>query len=91
MSVVFQNIDPPPHHRLASHCVPPAFGAGEDTLAVWRGGLGVNILEDTRHCSVLYILKYFVNCKVYLNQQLTDNVSIGWGDVRKNAMYIYGE
>jgi hypothetical protein len=41
MSVVFQNIDPPPpHHRLASHCVPPAFGAGEDTLAVWRGGLG---------------------------------------------------
>jgi hypothetical protein len=25
----------------------------EDTLAGWRGGWGVNILEDAGHCSVL--------------------------------------
>ena len=33
---------------------------GEDTLAGWKGGGGVNILEDARHCSVLYIRKYSV-------------------------------
>ena len=66
MSGVFQNIgniDPPPTHRPASVYPPlPAFGVGEDTLAGWRGGWGggVNILEDARHCSVLYIRKYFV-------------------------------
>jgi hypothetical protein len=37
MSGVFQNIDPPPSHRPAS-VYPTAFGAGEDTLAGWRGG-----------------------------------------------------
>jgi hypothetical protein len=61
MSGVFQNIDPPP---LSSpgECVLPAFGAGvEDTLAGWRGGWGVNILEDVRHSSVLYVCKYFVH------------------------------
>jgi hypothetical protein len=35
-------------------------GAGMETLAGWRGGWGVNILEDGRHSSVLYICKYFV-------------------------------
>jgi hypothetical protein len=56
MSGVFQDIDPPPpFHRPAS-----AFGAGEDTLAGWRGGWGVNILEDARHSSELYLCKYFV-------------------------------
>jgi hypothetical protein len=62
MSGVFQNIeniDHPPPHRPAS-VYPPAFGAGEDTLAGWRGGRGVNILEDARHFSVLYIRKYLV-------------------------------
>ena len=41
MAGVFQNIDPSP----AVECVPPAFGGGEggeDTLAGWRGGGGVN-------------------------------------------------
>jgi hypothetical protein len=49
-------------------CVPPPpppprlWCRGEDTLAGWRGGAwGVNILEDARHCSVLYICKYFVH------------------------------
>jgi hypothetical protein len=46
MSLVFQNIDPPP----PSPPVPPAFvGEGEDTLAGRRGERGVNILEDERH------------------------------------------
>jgi hypothetical protein len=35
----------------------------KDTLAGWRGGGGVNIFEDARHCSVLYIFKYFVDVK----------------------------
>jgi hypothetical protein len=39
MSGVFQNIDPPPPHHPAS-VYPPVFGAGEDTLAGWRGGGG---------------------------------------------------
>ncbi len=43
---------------------PSAFGAGEDTLARWRGGCGVNILEDARHSSVLYTCKFFVLGKV---------------------------
>jgi hypothetical protein len=53
MSGVFRNIDPLTPWR----CVPPLLVRGEDTLAGWRG---VNILEDARHCSVLYICKYFV-------------------------------
>jgi hypothetical protein len=41
MSGVFLNIDPPPPHRPASvYPPPPAFGAGEDILAGWRGGGG---------------------------------------------------
>jgi hypothetical protein len=54
MSGVFQNIDPPPPHRPAS-VYPPAFGAGEDTLARGRGGGGVNSSEEARHCYVLYM------------------------------------
>jgi hypothetical protein len=50
MSGVFRNIDPPPPHRP---------GAGEDTLAGWEVE-GVNSSEDVRHCSVLYICKFFV-------------------------------
>jgi hypothetical protein len=50
-----------PHPPLRpANVYPPAFGAGEDTLAGWRGGWGVNILEDARHSSVLYVCKYFV-------------------------------
>jgi hypothetical protein len=56
MSGVFQNIDPPPPlPSPPGECVPPAFGEGEDTLAGWRGGWGVNILEDARHSSVFYV------------------------------------
>jgi hypothetical protein len=59
MSGVFQNIDP---HPLTARrvCIPPPLVLGEDTLAGWRGGCGINILEDARHCSVLYICNYFV-------------------------------
>ncbi len=42
-------------------CVPSPLVRGEDTLAGWKGGWGgVNILEDARHSSVLYICKHFV-------------------------------
>jgi hypothetical protein len=63
MSGVFQNIDPPPPPSSpAGECVvyPLPLVRGEDTLAGRRGGWGVNILEDARHSSVLYICKYFV-------------------------------
>jgi hypothetical protein len=82
MSGVFQNIDPPP--SPPGECVPPAFGAGEDALAGWRGvegqGGGVNILEDARHCSVLYICKYFLEqchrptCKQLIREFLKPRV-----------------
>jgi hypothetical protein len=39
---------------------PPPLEQGEETLAGWRGGWGVKILEDARHSSVLYVCKYFV-------------------------------
>jgi hypothetical protein len=64
MSGVFLNIDPPPPSPPGVR-VPPAYGAGEDTLAGWKGGCwGVNILEDARHSSVLYRCKYFVGRSV---------------------------
>jgi hypothetical protein len=47
MSLIFQNIYPPPP-SLPGMCVPPTFVGGEDTLAGRRGGWGVNILEDER-------------------------------------------
>jgi hypothetical protein len=60
MSGVFQNIDPPPPHCPASVCTPPPFGAGGGHTRWVERGVGVNILEDARHSSVLYICKYFV-------------------------------
>ena len=41
-------------------CVPPAFGAGEGHTRWVESGWGFNNSEDARHCSVLYICKYFV-------------------------------
>jgi hypothetical protein len=57
MSGVFQNIDSPPPSP-PGECVPPP-PARRHTRWVERGW-GVNILEDARHGSVLYICKYFV-------------------------------
>jgi hypothetical protein len=54
MSGVFRNVaPPPPPHRPAS-VYPPAFGAGEDTLAGWRGlgGLIVRKTPDTALYSI---------------------------------------
>jgi hypothetical protein len=59
MSGVFQNIDPLPPHCPAN-VYPSPLVRREDTLDKVRGGWGVNILEDARHSSVLYICKYFV-------------------------------
>jgi hypothetical protein len=61
MSGVFRNIDPPPPHRPASvYPPPPAFGAGVGHTRWVERGRRVNVLEDARHCCVLYICKYFV-------------------------------
>ena len=38
----------------------PAFGAGGGHTRWVERGWGVNILEDAKQCSVLYISKYFV-------------------------------
>jgi hypothetical protein len=63
MSGVFQNIDLPPPHRPASvySVHHPAFGAGGGHTRWVERGWGVNSSEDARHCSVLYICKYFVS------------------------------
>jgi hypothetical protein len=65
MSGVFQNIDPPPPHRPASVYPLPLVRAGGGHTRWVERGWGVNILEDARHCSVLYIHKYFVVPTVY--------------------------
>jgi hypothetical protein len=55
MSGVSRSID-----RPASASSPPAFGAGGGHPRWVETGWGVNGSEDARHCSVLYICKYFV-------------------------------
>jgi hypothetical protein len=50
---------PPPPHRPAS-VYPPPFGARVGHTRWVERGCGVNSSEDARHCSVLYICKYFV-------------------------------
>ncbi len=58
MSGVFQILTP--HPLPARRVCTPAFRAGGGhTLWEERGGGGVNILEDARHSSVLYICKSF--------------------------------
>ncbi len=42
-------------------CTPTPLVREEDTLARGGRGWGVNSSEDARHCSVLYICKYFVS------------------------------
>jgi hypothetical protein len=72
MSLVFQKIDPPPPPPPSppGDCVPPAFGAGGGhTRWVERGvRWRVNILEDARHSSVLYICTYFVLFRLNIDQ-----------------------
>jgi hypothetical protein len=62
MPGVFQNIDPPPL-TARRVCTSPPLVRREDTLAGGEG-VGVNIMETAKHCSVLYIRKYFVT-KLY--------------------------
>ncbi len=52
-------LTPHPPHCPAS-VYPPPLVRGEDKLAGWRRGWGVNILKDAGHSSVLYICKCFV-------------------------------
>ncbi len=77
MSGVFQIIDPPTPSPPGECVYPPPLVRGEDTLAGWRGGWGVNVLEDARHCSVLNI-KYFVTCQ-------------HWSDIRKHNSLSFKE
>jgi hypothetical protein len=39
-------------------------GGGGSTNSLGGKGVGVNILEDARRCSVLYIRHYFVLCSL---------------------------
>jgi hypothetical protein len=63
MAGVFQNIDPPPPSP-PGECVPLAFGGGGGRTHSLVGGVGVKILEDVRHSSVLYVCKYFVGASL---------------------------
>ncbi len=69
MSGVLQNIDPPPPHRPASVYPPPPPLVWGETLYI-GGKRRVNILEDARHSSVLYICKYFVHYSIYTYYQM---------------------
>jgi hypothetical protein len=63
MSGVFRPTPPPP---APGECVPPAFVAGRGHTRWVEWGVGVTVLEDARHSSVLYICKYFVGMDVVL-------------------------
>ncbi len=65
MSGVFRNIDPAPTPSPLSECVPPRLWCGGRTHSLGGEGVGVNSSEDARHCSVLYICKYFVDKSVH--------------------------
>ncbi len=55
----------PPTPSPPGECVPPAFSAGGGHSRWVERGWGVNSSEDARHCSVLYIRKYFVILSIY--------------------------
>ncbi len=56
-----------PHPLTARRvCVPPAFSAGGGHTRWVERGWGVNIVEDARHSSVLYICKYFVSLPYWI-------------------------
>jgi hypothetical protein len=64
MAGVFQNNDPPPPS-------PPCLWCGGRTHWLGgEGGRGVNIFEDARHSSVLYIRKYFVKILLYFYNKI---------------------
>jgi hypothetical protein len=55
MAGVFQNIASPPPHRQASVYTPRLWCGGKTHSLGGEGGEGVNIFEDGRHSSVLYM------------------------------------
>jgi len=69
----------PTPHRQASVYL-PAFGAGGGHTRWVERGWGVNSSEDARHCSVLYICKYFVpfdkKCNVGFRYRLCISVFV---------------
>jgi hypothetical protein len=70
MPGVLQHIElwtPPPHRPASVYPPPPPplVRGGGHTRWVEKGW-GVNILEDGRHSSVLYICKYFVVLPIHL-------------------------
>ncbi len=52
-----------PNPLPAVECASPLVLGGGHTRWVERGW-GVNVLEDARHCSILYIRKYFVDAPI---------------------------
>ncbi len=81
MSCVFQNIDPPPPSPPGECVLPPPLLRGEDTLAGWREGWGINILEDARHSSLLYLYRILFGARLQriLSKQLSK--SRDWAEV----------
>jgi hypothetical protein len=89
MSGVFQNIYPPTPSP-PGECVPPLVRE-EDTLAGWRGGGGSNSSEDARHCSVLYICKYFVEealSILYYNPHSTGLINTNKTERIRSSKYL---
>jgi hypothetical protein len=94
MSGFFRNIDPPPPQRPASVYPPPPLVRGR-THSLGGEGVGGQYSEDARHCSVLYICKYFVVmsyvCEAREEAGRTEKVvkygvqQIMWALLRKNG------
>ncbi len=60
MSASSEILTPHPPFPPPGECVLPPFGAEEGHTRWVERGWGVNSSEDARHCSLLYICKYFV-------------------------------
>jgi hypothetical protein len=75
MSGVFRNIELTPTPSPRGECVPPRLWCGSHTRWVERG-LGVNSSEDARHCSELYICKYFVGGKINVDFRRTRDTNM---------------
>ncbi len=85
MSGVFQNIDLPPPSP-PGECVPFRLWCGGRTHSLGGEGVGVKILEDARHCSVLYICKYWKK-KQILNVVFESCFQIGDHRPRKERCF----
>ncbi len=81
-----------PHPRTTRRVCTPCLWGGRRTHSLGGEGVGVNILEDARHSSVLYICKYFESsiCIEWVSLGrliLLWQAPVMWREIRKKSTY----